>query len=167
MPASRFDEVIATNLRGTWLTAREFFRHLRQTKPSAASLVFVSSTAAVFGEAGHSEYAASKAAIIGLMKSLKNEMTRIVPKGRVNAVAPGWTWTPMTEEFKSDDAAVKKSLQTRALRRIGRPEEVARQILLLTSDEVSGYVTGQCVEVSGGMEGRVLWEKDEIDPSQA
>ncbi|MDP3785214.1 MAG: SDR family NAD(P)-dependent oxidoreductase [bacterium] len=167
MESARFDEVISKNLKGAWLTAREFFKILKQTKPESASLIFASSTSGLFGEEGHSEYSASKAALVGLTKTLKNELVRIVPRGRVNAVAPGWVWTPMTEQFMSDKKAVSEALQTKALRRIGRPDEIASVIAALASDKLFGHVTGQVIAIDGGMEGRILWDESEVDVSQA
>lgn len=167
MDKSRWDKVIATNLTGSWLTAREFFRVLEQTKPESASLILIGSTSGVFGEYGHTEYSAAKAAVTGLVLTLKNEITRLVPKGRVNAVAPGWTWTPMTIKFKSAHDAVRKALQTRPIRKIAEPIDIANQIVVLASDAVSGQVTGRIAVVAGGMEGRILWDSEEIDPTQA
>ena len=109
----------------------------------------------------------SKASLHGLVLTLKNEIVRIVPNGRVNAVAPGWILTPMSEKFANDKKSVVSALQTQALRRLGRPEEVARQIVWLASDEASGHVTGQILRVDGGMEGRKIWEPEDIDPAQA
>ncbi|MFA4818254.1 MAG: SDR family NAD(P)-dependent oxidoreductase [Patescibacteria group bacterium] len=167
MDTLRWDKVISTNLTGAWLTAREFFKSIAKNKTDSPSLVFVSSTAGVFGEAGHSEYAAAKAALIGLTLTLKNEITRLAPQGRVNAVAPGWTWSPMTEKFKSNHQAVTRALLTRPLRKIAEARDIANQIMILSSSIVSGQVTGLVVVAAGGMEGRVLWDPSEIDPSKA
>jgi 3-oxoacyl-[acyl-carrier protein] reductase len=120
------------------------------------SLVLVGSTAGIFGEAGHADYAAAKAALQGgLLLSLKNEITRIAPLGRVNAVAPGWTESPMTRGLV-DPAAVEAVSRTMALRKIAQPEDVAAQVVALASDRLSGHVTGQVVVVAGGMEGRTI-----------
>ena len=167
MESARFDEVISKNLKGAWLTAKEFFKVLKQTRPESASLIFVSSTSGIFGEEGHSEYSASKAALIGLTKTLKNELVRIVPMGRVNAVAPGWVWTPMTEQFISDKEAVLEALQTKALRKIGRPNEIASVIVALASDKIFSHVTGQIIAIDGGMDGRIIWTPDDIDLDKA
>jgi 3-oxoacyl-[acyl-carrier protein] reductase len=117
----------------------------------------VASTAGVFGEAGHADYAAAKSAIAhGLLLSLKNEIVRIAPGGRVNCVCPGWTASPMTRRELDDPSLVERVTRTMPLRKVATPEDVARQIVVLTSDELSGHVTGQVVVVAGGMEGRVL-----------
>jgi 3-oxoacyl-[acyl-carrier protein] reductase len=76
----------------------------------------------------------------------------------VNAVAPGWTESPMTRGHVDPDA-VRRVTRTMALRKIAQPEDVARQVVVLASDELSGHVTGQVVVVAGGMEGRTLHEE--------
>jgi 3-oxoacyl-[acyl-carrier protein] reductase len=91
------------------------------------------------------------------MLSVKNEVTRIAPRARVNAVFPGWTESPMTRGHL-DEALVRRISRTMALRKVARPEDVAQQVVVLASDELSGHVTGQVVTVAGGMEGRVLHE---------
>ena len=89
------------------------------------------------------------------MLSVKNEIVRVAPRARVNAVFPGWTESPMTSGFV-DPEQVKVVSRTMALRKIAQPQDVARQIVLLASDEISGHVTGQVITVAGGMEGRVV-----------
>lgn len=164
----RWNRTIAVDQTSVFLCAREFFRLLERTKPETASLVIIGSTAAVFGEAGHSDYAAAKAAITyGLTRSLKNEIVRIVPRGRVNAVCPGWTLTRMAQGALSDPKAVVRALQTRAIKRLARPEDVAQAIVFLASDRLAGHITGEILTVSGGMEGRVLHLPEEIEPKVA
>ncbi len=122
------------------------------------SLVLVGSTAGLVGEAGHADYAAAKSAILGgLLLSLKNEVVRVAPAARVNAVAPGWTESPMTRGLVDPDA-VRLVSRTMALRKIALPEDVAAQVVVLASDVLSGHVTGQVVTVAGGMEGRTIHE---------
>ncbi|MDX6518139.1 MAG: 3-oxoacyl-[acyl-carrier protein] reductase [Gaiellaceae bacterium] len=75
----------------------------------------------------------------------------------MNAVAPGWTESPMTRGLV-DDEQVRRISRTMALRKVAQPEDVARQVVVLASDELSGHVTGQIVTVAGGMEGRVVHE---------
>ena len=94
----------------------------------------------------------------GLLLSLKNEIVRVAPSGRVNAVAPGWTESPMTRGHV-DPERMRSISRTMALRKVARPEDVARQVVALASDELSGHVTGQVVTVAGGMEGRVIHER--------
>jgi 3-oxoacyl-[acyl-carrier protein] reductase len=136
------------------LTARGFLRGVAER--GHGSLVLVGSTAGIFGEAGHADYAAAKSAVVyGLLLSLKNEIVRVAPRARVNAVCPGWTYSPMTRGAV-DDEVLDRVTATMALRKIAEPEDVARQVVVLASDELSGHVTGQVVVVAGGMEGRLL-----------
>jgi 3-oxoacyl-[acyl-carrier protein] reductase len=150
----RWESTLRTNLTATFLTAREFLREVERA--GHGSLVLVGSTAGLVGEAGHADYAAAKSAILhGLLLTLKNEIVRIAPRGRVNAVAPGWTESPMTRGHV-DPERVRQISRTMALRKVAQPEDVARQVVALASDELSGHVTGQIVTVAGGMEGRVV-----------
>ena len=152
----RFERTIRENLTATFLTARGFLRELAPAGTGA--LVLVGSTAGRFGEAGHADYAAAKAAIqAGLLLSLKNEMVRIAPHGRVNAVAPGWTYSPMTRG-ELEPEFVDRLSRTMALRKVAAAEDVARAVVVLASDELSGHVTGELVTVAGGMEGRTIHE---------
>jgi 3-oxoacyl-[acyl-carrier protein] reductase len=151
----RWRATLDANLTATFLTARGFLREVERN--GAGSLVLVGSTAGLFGEAGHADYASAKSAIVrGLLLSLKNEVVRVAPAARVNAVCPGWTESPMTRDTLDDPAVVERATRTMALRKVATPEDVARQIVVLASDELSGHVTGQVVTVAGGMEGRLL-----------
>jgi 3-oxoacyl-[acyl-carrier protein] reductase len=155
LPLERWEETLRANLTATFLTARGFLREVERT--GHGSLVLVGSTAGLFGEAGHADYAAAKSAIVvGLLLSLKNEIVRIAPRARINAVCPGWTESPMTRSSLADPQLVGRISRTMALRKVARPEDVAAQVVVLASDELSGHVTGQVVSVAGGMEGRVL-----------
>lgn len=149
----RWQQTVAANLTATFLTARAFLRHAAAV--GSGSLVLIGSTAGVFGEAGHADYAAAKGGIItGLLLSAKNEAARIGHGVRVNAVAPGWTVTPMIGEKGLDEDHVARVTSTMALKKLGRPDDVAAQVVALASDRISGHVTGQVVTVAGGMEGR-------------
>src|SRR2546421_6470141 len=151
----RWRATLDANLTVTFLTARGFLRQLE----GDGALVLVGSTAGIFGEAGHADYAAAKSAVVyGLLLSLKNEIVRVAPRARVNAVCPGWTYSPMTRG-EVDHEVLDRVTATMALRKIAEPEDVARQVVVLASDELSGHVTGQVVVVAGGMEGRLLHRK--------
>ena len=151
----RWEATVRSNLTATFLTARSFLRHAAATH--RGSLVMIGSTAGIFGEAGHADYAAAKGGILtGLLLSAKNEASRIGPGVRVNAVAPGWTVTPMIGEKGLDDETVARVTATMSLKKLGRPEDVAAQVVALASDRVSGHVSGQVVTVAGGMEGRLI-----------
>ncbi len=154
LPLERWEATVRGNLTATFLTARGFLGEVQRT--GHGSLVLVGSTAGRFGEAGHADYAAAKSAIqVGLLLSLKNEIVRIAPRARVNAVAPGWTYSPMTRGAL-DEAVVDRVTRTMALRKVAAPEDIARAVVVLASDELSGHVTGELVTVAGGMEGRSL-----------
>ena len=157
MGLDRWRATIAANLDSVFLSCRAFLRHVQFTQ--TGSIVIVSSTAGLIGEAGHSDYAAAKSALAGgFLKSLKNEITRVAPRGRVNVVCPGWTETEMARDALAEPGFVDRITRTMALRKVGRAEDVARVVVALASDEVSGHVTGEVVTVAGGMEGRVLHE---------
>ena len=150
----RWLATLAANLTASFLTARGFLRQL----DSDGALILVGSTAGIFGEAGHADYAAAKSAILGgLLLSLKNEVVRKKLLARVNAVAPGWTESPMTRGHVSEEH-VRRLSRTMALRKVAQPVDVAAQVVVLASPVLSGHVTGQVVTVAGGMEGRVLHE---------
>ena len=154
MPLERWRATLDANLTATFLTARAFLR--TTTNRESPSLVLVASTAGRFGEAGHADYAAAKAAIgTGLALSLKNEMVRTAPGGRVNVVAPGWTVSPMTEKDLTPEV-VDRVTATMALRKVATTGDIARAIVMLTSPVASGHITGEVVTVAGGMEGRLL-----------
>lgn len=150
----RWNDTLAQNLTASFLTARAFLREVGRT--GGGSLVLVGSTAGLYGEAGHADYAAAKSAVLGgLLLSLKNEIVRVAPAARVNAVAPGWTESAMTRGLV-DAEAVRRVTRTMALRKVAQPADVAAQVVVLASDVLSGHVTGQVVTVAGGMEGRTI-----------
>jgi 3-oxoacyl-[acyl-carrier protein] reductase len=154
MSLERWQSTLDANLTATFLTARSYLRHVEST--GAGSLVLVASTSGLFGEAGHADYSAAKAATAhGLLLSLKNEVVRTAPLARVNAVAPGWTVTPMTAGSLSEEA-IARVTATMALRKVATAEDVARSIVFLCSPLAAGHVTGQMITVAGGMEGRLL-----------
>jgi 3-oxoacyl-[acyl-carrier protein] reductase len=160
-------DAVATS---AFLSLREFLKQVAIQRRGNA--VLVASTAGVFGEAGHADYAAAKSALAyGLTRSVKNEIVRIAPHtkdycgGRVNCVCPGWTVVPRTAPKLKNTAIVKRVTATMSLPQIGRPDDMAYQVVFLASDSLSRHVTGQTIVVAGGMEGRLLWRDDEIDPS--
>ncbi len=168
MDLGQWENTIRANLGASFLCAREYFRYLAGARPESASLVLIGSTAAVFGEENHADYSAAKAGLTyGLTRSLKNEIVRLVPAGRVNAVCPGWTLTRMTEDALRKHENVVPVLQTRAHRRIARAEDIANAVVFLTSDRLAGHITGEVLTVSGGMEGRLLHRPEDIDPHGA
>ena len=156
MTLAQWNQTIQADLTSAFLTARGFLRHLAHLPRASASIVLVGSTAALFGEADHADYAAAKAGLThGLTYSLKNEIVRLTPRGRVNCVCPGWTATAMVED-QVDDAILRKSTATMPLAKLARAEDVAAAIVFLASDRLAGHVSGAIMPVAGGMEGRLL-----------
>jgi len=159
-------------LTSTFLSVREFLRLAAKQKQGNA--VLIGSTAAIFGEAGHTDYAAAKSAMaFGLTRSLKNEIARLAPHtrdycgGRINCVCPGWTVVPRTAGKLADAKVIRKVTSTMALPKLARPEDIANAVVFLSSDALAGHITGQTLVVAGGMEGRLLWQPDELDPCLA
>lgn len=162
MPVERFADTIAVNLTGAAYTARAF---MKQIKPAAhgAALTFIGSTAGRFGEAMHSDYSAAKAGLLGLVRSLKNEIVKLDPFARVNMVEPGWTVTEMAREALNQPGKITHIAKTSALRQLGRAVDIARAVVMLSSPAVSRHITGEVITVAGGMEGRTLWQPEDID----
>lgn len=157
MSLAQWEQTMATDLTGAFLTCRGFMRHLVDSPREEASIVLVASTAALFGEENHTDYSAAKAAMAyGMTRSLKNEIVRLAPKGRVNCVSPGWVDTPMAASSMEDPDAIPRVTATMALRKIAQPEDVARAIVFLTSPLLAGHLSGTILPVAGGMEGRWL-----------
>lgn len=157
MTLEQWQHTLASDLTSAFLTCRAFMRHLARAPRESAAIVLVGSTAALFGEAGHADYSAAKAGLAyGLTRSLKNEIVRLAPRGRVNCVCPGWTDTPMAADHVQDAQAVDRATATMALRKIATPEDVASAIVFLASDNLSGHISGAILPVAGGMEGRLL-----------
>ena len=139
-----WDAVIAVNLRGTFLFTRAASKIMM--KQRSGVIVNIASVIGLIGNAGQCNYAASKAGVIALTKSAAKELaSRNV---RVNAVAPGFIETKMTEVLPED--VRNKMLEAIPLKRFGTAADVAKAVLFLASD-ASSYVTGQVVTVSGGM----------------
>ncbi len=163
MSLARWQATLDTDLTSVFLCVREFFRGIRRSRLEAPAAVLIGSTAGIFGEAGHADYAAAKAGLIyGLARSLKNEIARLAPRGRVNAVCPGWVRTPMTEDALADRKQVERTLQTMPLKKIARIEDVAHAVVYLASERLAGHISGDILTVAGGMEGRVLYTADEV-----
>ena len=153
--SSRWDNTISTNLSLTFNTSRYFLKHASETKKG--SLVLIGSTAGIYGEAGHADYAAAKGAITsGLLRTLKNDAALIGNGVRVNAIAPGWTVSQKRIDEGLDQKRVERITSTMSLKKLGKPEDVANSAIMLASDSLSGHITGQVIEIAGGMEGRQI-----------
>ena len=163
MSIEQWQKTLAVNLTGVFLCAKHFFANLKKYPGDDASLVLVGSTSGEFGEAWYCDYSTSKAGLRGLLMTLKNEIVHLAVRGRVNLVNPGWTVTPMAEGALSDKAMVSKIMQTIPLRKVATPSDITHAILYLSSDKLAGHVSGQTITVAGGMDGRVLFSRDDIE----
>ena len=144
MTPDDWDAVLSTNLTGTFNVVRALSPQL--LKQRRGRIVNISSVIGLIGNAGQANYAASKAGVIGLTKSLAKEFAS---RGiTVNAVAPGYITTDMTDDVT--DEAREKMLEMIPLRRLGTVEDVAKIVLFLLSD-MADYVTGQVINCDGGM----------------
>ena len=144
MTEEQFENVIKTNLNSVFNTTKVALKTMLRQRSGA--FINISSVVGISGNAGQSNYAASKAGIIGFTKSIAQEVaSRNI---RANVVAPGFIATEMTDAIPAEE--LKKWLENIPLKRAGTPEDVARACVFLASD-MSSYVTGQVIQVDGGM----------------
>lgn len=139
-----FDAVLDTNLKGTFFTMKHMYRAF--LKQRSGRIINMTSVSGLLGNAGQSNYAASKAGVIGLTKSMARELaSRNIT---VNAVAPGYIDTDMTQAMS--EQAKESILAQIPLKRVGEPRDVAETVAFLASDKAA-YITGQVISVDGGM----------------
>jgi 3-oxoacyl-[acyl-carrier protein] reductase len=144
MKPSDFDDVISTNLRSTWLCCKTAVRTMMRKR--TGTIINITSVVGIAGNGGQTNYAASKAGIIGMTKSLAKE---VAPRGiTVNAVAPGFVGTDMTADLS--DEVKGKAVEAIPLGRMGTPEDIAQAVAFLASPGAT-YITGQTLVVDGGM----------------
>ena len=142
MKEEDFDDVISVNLKGAYNTMRKVCPMLARQR--WGRIINLSSIAGINGNAGQVNYSASKAGLIGMTKSAAREFA-----GRgitVNAIAPGFVETDMTEKFVSDENVMKRI----PVGRMGRPDEIASLALFLASD-AAAYITGEVIRIDGGL----------------
>lgn len=142
MKDSDWQAVIDLNLGGVFWCCRQAAKIM--LKQRSGRIINITSTSGVMGNAGQSNYSASKAGVIGLTKSLARELA---PRGiTVNAVAPGFIATEMTQDLK-----IEPILAMVPLGRLGQPEEVAGVVRFLAADPAAAFMTGQVIGVDGGL----------------
>jgi 3-oxoacyl-[acyl-carrier protein] reductase len=145
LPEEQWHRTIAVNLDSVFLLVRYAVAQMKPRK--RGSVVLVSSTAGQRGEAFHCDYAATKGAIISMVKGLSTELAR--DGIRVNCVAPGWVYTDMTQPVLLNPATRDKIFSLIPLGRAANPEEIAAPILFLCTPH-AGFMTGEIVNVNGG-----------------
>lgn len=168
----KYDKVHATNVRGTFLTVKHFLLAVKKHQESTGAeldnvaVVVMGSETGIFGQEGHVDYAGGKAGLqYGFVRTVKNEIVRLNSKARINAVAPGWINTPLIGDRLDDPKEMWAECQaTVALKKIAQPEDAARAIAFLASHRAAGHISGICLEVTGGMEGRIIWREPQVLP---
>jgi len=144
MTEEDWDAVLNVNLKGTFNCTKAVIRHM--SKQKSGKIVSIASVSGEMGNPGQANYAASKAGVIGFTKTIAREFA-----GRginVNAIAPGYIQTPMTDAVP--EKAKEELKRMIPMERLGRPEDVAQAVLFLVSEN-SSYITGQVLNVNGGI----------------
>ena len=144
MPEEYFDNTMAINVKGTWNTMQHVLPMMMEKKEGA--IINISSVSGIAGNIGQSAYSGSKAAVIGMTKTVAKEAAAYGI--RVNAVAPGFIEVGMSSQIS--DKLREMLVQQIPMKRQGKGEEVAKTVAFLASDD-AGYITGQVIEVNGGM----------------
>ncbi|SLM34997.1 polysaccharide deacetylase family protein [Lasallia pustulata] len=169
-PLDLWQKTYDWNIRGTFLTIKHFLRSAKESQSQLGAeldnlaIVVTGSETGKFGQAGHTEYASGKAGLqYGLVRGVKNEIVRLNSKARINAVAPGWVDTPLIGGRLDDPKELWAEAQaTVPLKKIAQPQDVARAMAFLASHRAAGHISGECISVDGGMEGRVVWKQSEV-----
>jgi 3-oxoacyl-[acyl-carrier protein] reductase len=144
MTEEDWDAVLAVNLKGTFNCTKVVIKHM--SKQRSGKIVNIASVVGEMGNPGQANYAASKAGVIGFTKTIAREFAQ---RGiNVNAIAPGYIQTPMTDALP--EKAKEELKRMIPMERLGQPEDVAQAVLFLVS-EASGYVTGNVLKVNGGI----------------
>ena len=144
MKDSEWDDVIQTNLTGSYLTTQRAIKNMMKNK--WGRIIFISSVVGISGNQGQSNYAASKAGLIGFAKSVSKEMgARNITS---NVIAPGYIKTDMTSFLSEENKEI--IIEQLSIKRIGKPEDISNVVSFLSSEE-SEYITGQVISVDGGL----------------
>ena len=144
MKEDDWDRVLAVNLKGSFLCGQQAAKHMMKQRQGA--IVNIASIVGVMGNVGQANYSASKAGLIGLTKTMARELAP--RKITVNAIAPGFIDTEMTRVL--DEKIRDKLIEQIPLSRLGLPDDIAHSVAFLVSGR-SGYITGQVINVNGGM----------------
>ncbi|MES0384196.1 MAG: 3-oxoacyl-[acyl-carrier-protein] reductase [Hyphomicrobium sp.] len=146
MKDDQWDDVIAVNLTSTFMLCRAAARAMLRARPNFGRIINIASVSGVFGNPGQGNYAASKAGVIGMTKSLARE---VAPRGiTANCIAPGFIQTAMTDAL--NEKQTEEIAKMIPAQRFGTPDEVAAGAVYLASAEAA-YVTGQTLHINGGM----------------
>jgi len=144
MKESEWDDVIQTNLTGSYHTTQRAIKNMMKNK--WGRIIFISSVVGISGNQGQANYAASKAGLIGLAKSVSKEMgARNITS---NVIAPGYIETDMTSFLSEENK--ENIIEQLSIKRIGKPEDISNVVSFLSSEE-SEYITGQVISVDGGL----------------
>jgi 3-oxoacyl-[acyl-carrier protein] reductase len=144
MKDSEWNDVIQTNLTGSYLTTQRAIKNMMKNK--WGRIIFISSIVGISGNQGQANYAASKAGLIGLAKSVSKEMgARNITS---NVIAPGYIETDMTSFLSEENKEI--IIEQLSIKRIGKPEDISNVVSFLSSEE-SEYITGQVISVDGGL----------------
>ena len=146
MKDDQWDEVIAVNLTSTFMLMRAAARHMMRSRTGYGRIINISSVSGIIGNPGQGNYAASKAGMIGMTKSLARE---VASRGvTANCIAPGFIETPMTEVLNEKQVTtIKEAIPAQSF---GKPEDIAAAAVYLASIEAR-YMTGQTLHINGGM----------------
>ena len=146
MKDEQWDEVIAVNLTSTFMLMRAAARAMMRAKTGYGRIINISSVSGIIGNPGQGNYAAAKAGMIGMSKSLARE---VASRGiTVNCIAPGFIMTPMTDALtEKQTASIKEAIPAQ---KFGTPDDVATAAVYLASQE-AGYITGATLNVNGGL----------------
>ncbi len=146
MKDDQWDDVIAVNLTSTFMLCRAAARAMLRARPNFGRIINIASVSGVFGNPGQGNYAASKAGVIGMTKSLARE---VAPRGiTANCIAPGFIQTAMTDAL--NEKQTEEIAKMIPAQRFGTPDEVAAGAVYLASAEAA-YITGQTLHINGGM----------------
>jgi 3-oxoacyl-[acyl-carrier protein] reductase len=146
MSEAQWRNTISTNLDSAFLLVKHSVAQMKR-QSEGGNVVLIASTAAQRGEAYHCDYAASKGALVSMVKGLSTELA--ISKIRVNCVAPGWVETEMSAPVLKQPEVQANILRVIPLGRVGRPEEIAAPVVFLCTAH-AGFITGEIFNVNGG-----------------